>query len=318
MTNPFWNPVEKRVRSLWRLIIQALFMFLVAGVISAVPVVALTLLSSQIPSNYFLMNVVTVIGMALAMLLSLWLAGLFLDRRPLLDFGLHFSRSWWLDFAFGLILGAVLMAIIFGVELAAGWVTITGYWQVDTPGLPFWATFSLILVQFICVGIYEELWSRGYHLRNLAEGFNFGGKMPRAALLIAYLISSSVFGLLHMGNPNASFISTFNIILAGLFLGLGFVLTGELAIPIGLHITWNFFQGAIFGFPVSGTPRTATLIGIQQGGPDLWTGGAFGPEAGLIGLLAIALGSLLIWLWVRWRRGTSALHTRLAVYVPKP
>jgi hypothetical protein len=101
---------------------------------------------------------------------------------------------------------------------------------------------------------------------------------------------------------------------AGLFLGLGFILTGELAIPIGLHITWNFFQGYVFGFPVSGIGRTTSFIGINQGGPDLWTGGAFGPEAGLIGLLAMLLGSLLIGLWVRLLYGKVRLDTELAQY----
>jgi hypothetical protein len=123
-----------------------------------------------------------------------------------------------------------------------------------------------------------------------------------------------VFGLLHATNPNASWISTLNLILAGLFLGLGFVLTGELAIPIGLHITWNFFQGNIFGFPVSGMKSGVSLISIQQGGPNLLTGGAFGPEAGLVGIFAILVGSILIMLYVRNTRGEVRMRTELAVY----
>jgi hypothetical protein len=101
--------------------------------------------------------------------------------------------------------------------------------------------------------------------------------------------------------------------LAGVFLGLAYVLTGELAIPIGLHITWNFFQGNVFGFPVSGGDFSqATFIAIEQGGPDVWTGGAFGPEAGLMGIVAMLVGSGLIVLWVRWRRGSVGLHLPLA------
>ena len=134
--------------------------------------------------------------------------------------------------------------------------------------------------------------------------------------MIATLLSSAVFGLLHLGNPNAGFISTFNIFVAGaLLFALGVLLTGELAIPIGVHITWNFFQGNVFGFPVSGIEfRMATFISIQQGGPELWTGGAFGPEAGLLGLAAILLGGALTATWVRWRSGRARLRTQLAEY----
>ncbi len=104
--------------------------------------------------------------------------------------------------------------------------------------------------------------------------------------------------------------------LIALLLGLGYILTGELAMPIGIHFTWNFFQGYVFGFPVSGSSTGSSVIAIQQGGPALWTGGAFGPEAGLVGILATALGCILILLWVRWRYGKLQLQSRLAVYIP--
>jgi hypothetical protein len=91
------------------------------------------------------------------------------------------------------------------------------------------------------------------------------------------------------------------------------VLTGRLAIPIGLHITWNFFQGNVFGFPVSGLePVGATVLSIEQGGPLLFTGGVFGPEAGLIGIAAVLAGSLLTALWVRVRFGKAAMETSIA------
>jgi uncharacterized protein len=159
--------------------------------------------------------------------------------------------------------------------------------------------------------------SRGYHMRNMAEGLNFRAIGPRAALLLAYLISSSIFGLLHLGNDNASWVSTVPTSLSpGCSWAWGFLLTGELAIPIGLHITWNFFQGNVFGFPVSGMQAAASFIAVQQGGPDAWTGGAFGPEAGLIGLMAMALGMLLTVLWVRMRYGSARIQDRLAIYTP--
>jgi len=90
-------------------------------------------------------------------------------------------------------------------------------------------------------------------------------------------------------------------------------LTGSLAIPIGIHITWNFFQGYVFGFPVSGgRDFSTTFIAIQQGGPTVWAGGDFGPEGGLIGLLAMMLGILLVIAWVRFRYRRLRLFTAIA------
>jgi membrane protease YdiL (CAAX protease family) len=207
------------------------------------------------------------------------------------------------------------MLLIFLVELAAGWVTISGAFFSGMEGGSFIPAICISLVLFLCVGFSEEMWTRGYLLRNLAEGFNINFIGPRSALLLAYLVSSSFFGLLHASNPNATVLSTFLLGFAGLFLGLGFLLTGELAIPIGIHIAWNFFEGNVFGFAVSGTTPPGVFMQINQTGPTLWTGGAFGPEAGLIGLAALILGSLAIYLWVKANQKTAPLQTRLAQYL---
>jgi hypothetical protein len=127
------------------------------------------------------------------------------------------------------------------------------------------------------------------------------------------LISSAVFAILHANNPNASLISTLNILLAGIFLASGYLWTGQLAIPIGLHISWNFFQGSVFGFPVSGTISPGLgLIQIQQSGPPDWTGGAFGPEAGILGLIMIVSGTGLVYLYLKARYGLPQLATAIS------
>lgn len=328
VANIFYNHLEKRVRAPWRLLIQMLFFLgssVAIGIVLGVGLMIISLVRGDASTDmtaldslfsHPLSRVISTILSLLFMWVSYLVASRWLDRRPIRDYGFHLNNRWWADFGFGLFLGAVLMAFIYAVEIAAGWVTVTGIMQSALPGIGFWGALIASLIAYICVGIYEEMLSRGYQLRNLAEGLNFKSISPRAAFLIAYLLSSSIFGILHAGNPNATLISTVNLIVAGLFLGLGYVLTGELAMPIGLHITWNFFQGNVFGFPVSGGSSSVSFIAIQQGGPDLWTGGAFGPEAGLIGLLAIVLGSILTVLWVRWRYGKIEFQSRLAVYQP--
>ncbi len=331
LINLFWNREERRLRALWRLGLQTLLwfvlLFLFQAGVGIVLVAAGSVTPEQLLSPALLEDVllgrpaaflmITLASLA-AYLISVWVAGRFLDRRRFKSFGFRFSKSWWIDFGFGLALGALLMAIIFTVELALGWVTVTGTFVTRRPGDVFALALLMPLGTFIAVGIYEELFSRGYHIKNLAEGLNWRRIGPRRAVAIATLISSVGFGLLHAANPNATTFSTINLILAGVQLALGYVLTGELAIPIGLHIAWNFFQGNVFGFPVSGGDyRAATFIGIEQGGPDLWTGGAFGPEGGLLGILVMLLGCALIALWVRWRTGRVALHSPLAEYEPR-
>ncbi len=328
MKNPFWNSEQRRVRALWRLVAQALLFAFGTMVLGIVEGIGFAVLLAAQPGGAALISdpaamvqaiaghpLSRLVGTGLSMVAvfgSVWFAGRFLDRRRFADFGFHFGRDWWLDFAFGLALGALLMAGIFLAEWAAGWVRVTGTLQPGPGAEAALPGMAIGLLAYIAVGIYEELWTRGYQLRNLAEGLSGRLLGNRGAIVLAWLVSSAVFGALHAGNPNATLVSTANLVVAGLFLGLGYILTGELAIPIGLHISWNFFQGNVFGFPVSGTHSGATLLAIAQGGPAMWTGGAFGPEAGLVGLAAILAGSALIVAWVRVRRGRSALWRPLA------
>ena len=321
MTNPFFNDQEGRLRAFWRLLLQFTISLISAAVLTSTAYVAFFLFGGEglgrgvienLPSSPSFLPVTGVMSLAAA-LFSVWLAGRLFDRRPFSEFGLRIDGGWWLDFGFGLSLGALLMMGIFFVELSAGWITVTGTFEATNRSDPFFPAILAPLVLFVCVGIYEELVYRGYQLRNMAEGLNFPGIGPKGAVVLAWVLSSFLFGLLHLQNPNASTISTINITFAGLLLGVGYVLTGRLAIPIGLHITWNFFQGNVFGFPVSGLePLSATFVSIEQGGPSLFTGGAFGPEAGLLDPAATIVGSLLIWLWVRARSGDGSLELSIA------
>jgi len=224
-----------------------------------------------------------------AVLLATWLARRLLDRRLFLDLGLRLGRGWWTDLLFGTAAGGVLMAGIYAVEWAAGWLAFGGFaWEGMEWG-QLWPLLGTAFFIYVAVGINEEVMMRGYVMQNLAEGLN---------MFWAVLISSAVFGLMHLGNPYASWISTLNLAVAGLFLAAGYLVTRSLWLPIGLHFGWNFFQGTVFGFPVSGTGGFH-LIRQTVAGPEWVTGGPFGPEAGLTGLVAMVAGTALIWLWGR-------------------
>ncbi len=188
------------------------------------------------------------------------------------------------------------MAWIFGVEWIFGWITIERIGPAK--GFDLFSLsrqLGLALGLMLLVGISEEVLSRGYHLKNLSEGLRCLGRWP--AVILAVLLSSAVFGLLHAFNPAATWISNLGVGLAGVMLATARVATGSLAGPIGLHIAWNLVQGPILGFPVSGNQFHQSLIEITQAGDALWTGGAFGPEAGLLGCMAcVALtGVCLVW-----------------------
>lgn len=306
----FWSPTEIRLRALWRLILHTI---LIAAVLLAAAVWFPPIEGSAWAGAY---EVYLVFALPVAAIVAVTLfAARFLDRRSLSDLGLQFTPAWWRDLGFGLFLGAFLMLLIFVLELALGWITIEEF--LSSSSMPFWTGILISFLLFLGVGIYEELLIRGYHMKNMAEGFSFSPGGKALGLILALLLSSALFGFLHAGNPHATVVSTLNLFLAGLFLGLPFALTDQLAIPIGIHITWNFFQGNVFGFPVSGTSTNETsFIAVHQGGPDLWTGGAFGPEAGILGNLAMLFGTMLILLWIRWTRGTVGLAYSVGEYQP--
>ncbi len=317
----FIEESERRLRALWRLLAQFVLFAAATTLFSSLLGFAWTRVhpssaslgaarTGEVSPTFFFIGSLASLA---AIFVSLWFAGRFLDRRPFADFGFHLDKGWLLDLFFGMLLGASLMTFIFLTELVFGWVSVTGSFESVMPGASFAPEILLATGIFLCVGFYEEMLSRGYLLRNLAEGLNLPGLGPRGAVLAAWLLSSGVFGVLHAFNPNATPVSTINIALAGLLLGLGYILTGELAIPIGLHIAWNFFEGNVYGFPVSGlNPIGATFLTIKQGGPDLFTGGAFGPEGGLLEPAAVLLGCLLIVAWTTLRHGKLTLQTRLA------
>jgi hypothetical protein len=278
----FISPDEKRLRSGWRLLLQTLIM-LILGILFTIPAQAFATPLGGLPNN------LSLVANGLGILTSVWIARKFLDRRTFTSLGLAFQGKWLREIGIGILIAAVIMAIVFLVELSLGWLSIDGYLWQTVPAANLLAQLAVWLLMFIGVGYYEEVLSRGYHLQNLTEGLN---------LAWGLILSSAVFGLLHLGNPNATYISALGITAAGLFLAYGYIRTRALWLSIGLHIGWNFFEGVVFGFPVSGM-ETAQLIRHTISGPDWFTGGAFGPEGGAASILAMAVGVILITLFTQ-------------------
>jgi membrane protease YdiL (CAAX protease family) len=303
----FWNDAERRLRLPWRIVG---FFLLVVLLNAAAKATGLRMQSSELVQGSGAALRLTVTALVMFTLASI-VAVRVIDRRPVRELGIVPGPGFWSDLAFGLALGAILMTAIFAVENAAGWIRIVAVAYTRAPGDAFGGAFLRMAGVFGCVGFYEELVSRGYLLRTMAQGF--AGRRIRApqALAIAVLVSSLLFALGHADNPNASFVSTVSILFAGIVLALPYVLTGRLALSIGFHATWNFFQSTVYGFPTSGFISPASALLVEQGGPPGWTGGAFGPEAGGLGLLALVLATAAILWRERRRSGRVAACTAL-------
>jgi membrane protease YdiL (CAAX protease family) len=316
----FWNPWENRLPALIRIIYFGIIFIIIYLGLDLLLGGGLNLLGiSPVDTTsvaYFVVNASLRSFLPFAgIIIALWFASRFIDKRPMGEYGLHFSGKWWMDLGIGLIIGVILLAGVFGLELAFGWVSIlqTGYSSLTL--VPFWLGLLMYFIFYVAVGFFEESLVRGYLLRNIAEGLKNIHISPRVAIGISLGISSIVFGFLHMGNPSVSAGAITLLALAGVFLGLGYVLTGNLGLSIGIHIAWNFAEGIFFGFPVSGVMSEFAVFRISQTGPTLFTGGDFGPEGGLMGLLIIVLGMGLVFLYVKLIKRKIQIDPAIATYL---
>lgn len=315
-----WNDAEQRFRMPVRIVAGLAIWFLLGITLS---VIIEAVVGGQSPifdlrTSWFGILTVQTIQIVPGLILTpltLYLAGRFLDRRYIRDFGLRIDRRWWIDLVAGFVLGGVLMTGMFLFQVALGWVTITGVLTTANTGIPAWTVpfwVGLSILAYLVGSVAEELLYRGFLLTNFAEGFQIGPIGARGAVVAGIALTSGFFAVSHATTPNSTALSTISIGLAGIFLALAYVLTGQLALPIGIHIAWNFFEGNLYGFPISGSGTTSVLQ-IRQAGPDLITGGAFGPEAGLLGIGAILLGMAVTVVWARYYRGNSGIDPTITV-----
>ncbi|HEY44399.1 MAG TPA: CPBP family intramembrane metalloprotease [Anaerolineae bacterium] len=298
-TRLFISPSEPRLRAGWRLLLHALLIEGIAIIVFLLYMAVINFLSLEIGDE-----TINVAGLQLLIIaLATWIARRYLDRRSFRSLGFKWDTLSLRDLAFGFFVPALLMGSIFALEWWVGWLRIERVmWKEPSPSTLI--SVLNVLVAFIAVGFYEELLFRGYRLQNLIEGLN---------LPWALVISSALFALAHLPNPHSSWASTLGLFAAGFFMAYGWIRTGRLWLSIGLHIGWNFFEGPIFGFPVSGL-NFSQMIHQSNVGPVLITGGVFGPEAGLVILPAMAVGALMIWVYTG---GNQARHRGSSPFVPR-
>ena len=217
----------------------------------------------------------------------------FWDRKSVGSLGFLPLPTWLAEFSSGAAVGTILITLIFITGVAGGWISFKSHfgaavmsWQLPLILLTFF--FWMLLLAFS-----EELVFRGYIYRNILEGWG---------TVTAVVVSALLFSLGHVFNPGFSPYVAFNLFLSGIVLAGGVVATKRLWWPIGLHLTWNYFQGYIFGFPVSGLTNTGSVsLFITKVNAPAWLfGGSFGPEGGVVTTAAFA--AALVFLWVVYGR----------------
>lgn len=205
-----------------------------------------------------------------------------IERRPVTELGLKGALT-------ELVAGMLVAAVLFSLVMAALW--LLGYYRVE--GINSWRDMVPPLTLAIVSGVTEELLFRGILFRIVEESLG---------TWISLLISALFFGLIHMGNPNATLFSAIAIALeAGIMLAAVYMMTRRLWMAIGIHFAWNFLQGGIYNVAVSGID-TSGLLKSTMAGPSLLTGGEFGAEASIMAV-AVCLVAGLYFLWRAMQRG---------------
>lgn len=208
-----------------------------------------------------------------------------IEKRSLSSIGFN-KNNWLKKYSLGFLIGLAMMSIIVLILLPFGYITIEKN-PIQPVGVSAIASVLVILFGWIIQGATEEIVTRGWLLNILSTKYNIG---------VGLLISSTLFGLMHLTNPNVNYIAVINIILVGLFYGLYVIKTNDLWAVCGMHSAWNFAQGNLFGFEVSGLDvSVGSLIDLNLVGSDFVTGGIFGPEAGITAtfILLASIGILL-------------------------
>lgn len=215
----------------------------------------------------------------------LWLLRYFEDQGSA-AIGLPFKPGAWKPVALGTLLGAIPIALLV-------WLAVTfGYGTVTFSGASVDALFDALLpmaLTLFVLAAWEEVFLRGYLFRQLSLGIN-----PTAAVIV----SGTLFGLLHAGNPGANWQGLLYTALGGMLMGLVLLRSGSLWLLIGYHFGWNATSAGVFGLELSGMQGEASVFVSTLGGPEWLSGGAYGFEASLpaLGSEMLLLSAVLLYL----------------------
>ncbi len=273
-SNTLWRSAGRLVADivLFYVIGTLITMFLCVPLFLIQKALGMEMQEGSLPS-FFLERLLMLIGyLSAAVLVLRW------RNLPLSLLGMSL-RGRGKDLLAGLGVAVLLYAVGFGTSLLMGTVEIA---SVE------WVPRDLLgtLLFFLLVAVTEEVMLRGFVLgRMLSEGMN---------RFVTLFLSSALFSAMHLFNPNFALLPFVNILLAGCLLGASFLYTRNLCFPVVLHWFWNWLQGPVLGYEVSGTDSGQSLLTLRLTGSDLLTGGDFGFEGSLLCTVLLVVGTLAI------------------------
>lgn len=236
----------------------------------------LALLLEVIPNLLLVSALDSFLGSLVATAIAL---RMFSPQRPLFSIGLHWNHWTRNNLFLGILLGAVFGAGVTSIPVLMGKAS----WELT--GVPFsLGALGVFIVVILFAAIGEEVLFRGLVFQRLTEAFG-----P----WLSVAVTSALFAWAHSGNLSVTWLAIGNTFLWGVVFGVARLRSGDLWLPIGLHAGWNWIL-PLLGVELSGF--TLEVTGLRLRSEDaLWTGGAYGPEAGILTTLAMPVVVFLLW-----------------------
>lgn len=288
-----WGERRDRIRSVWRILVP-LIVGLGTFISTFVAALAAGAPTGRVALMAWLATALVVFGVVRT-------SARYLDQRPFSEYGYRISRSWWLDFVAGLVLGSLIigLTLLIAVQLGSARLPDDGS-VVGSVSLPWLTTF---FIGFVGVAFWEELVFRGVVMTNGIEGLSERGYSRSTAEAVALIGNAAVFAVVHvpgaLAEGHSPWLTALWTFSAGLVFGIGYLLTGELALPMGLHLGINFVSGNVFGLAgIAAMEGVPTVFVIQSTAT-----GIAAPMSGGPLLVSIAVGCALVVGWCYWRQG---------------
>lgn len=308
---------EQELRCLWRVLAFALVLqiaFLVIGGLVGVLALLIPALRNLLDnaqdaesrgwSFFFSYTLIQVVSLAAALLANAVCAR-YLEHRTFASTGFKFHKGWGRDLLLGSLLGAATVALAIGIAAAGGTTALRD--NAATEGGFLLPAFLALLVFFVISAANEEAMVRGFAFQAIEHNL---GAVPAVA------ISSVVFALLHLLNPNVTLFSTLNTMLAGVWLGVAYLMTRSLWLATALHFAWNLVMVFVFGLPVSGIRDFQNFTWLTGESTVRWVSGAdYGPEGGVAATVALVVSTVVIW---KSKLFKATEEMRLAIQHGKP